>query len=547
MGRRKHLARARMPTPAPAQEKQVGARITRQIRNTGYSTGAASYSKPGLAAWTPIRSSPQSDIDVNLNTLRARSADSVMNNPLASSAIGTSRTNVIGAGLRLSPKPKTGLVGMTAEQAKEWSRKVKTEFEIFASSKFCDITRKNNLYDLQDIAYQCYMIDGDSFATFQYRRPLPGMPYSLRLRVIEASRVCNPGVQSMSATLNPWMVTVHNPQNGNRIVNGVEIDDDGAVVAYWIASRYPYDPANTQEVPEWSRVEAFGAKTGAPNILQISHDTRPEQYRGVPELAPVLEVLKQIGRYTEAELTSAIIKSFFSVFIKEQMGASTSGGFPLPEAYGEDEKVSVDPNAFELGSGTLNVLPPGYDVTSMDASRTLSTYEPFTKQLIQQIGAALDIPAEVLTKSFNSSYSASRAALLQAWAAFKMRRTWFARDFCQPVYEAWLTEAVAIGRIEAPGFFTDPLIKAAWCSAEWYGPVMGVLDPVKEVQGSALRVQYGYSTREKETAELTGQDWDENVERSAQELSRMKQLGLPALTATVNKQEESQPEGGQTE
>ena len=49
-------------------------------------------------------------------------------------------------------------------------------------------------------------------------------------------------------------------------------------------------------------VEAFGRKTGAPNILQISHEERPEQYRGVPILAPAIEELKQMHRYSTGSL-----------------------------------------------------------------------------------------------------------------------------------------------------------------------------------------------------------------------------------------------------
>jgi lambda family phage portal protein len=316
---------------------------------------------------------------------------------------------------------------------------------------------------------------------------------------------------------------------------------DGAVVAYWICNRYPYDPTNMTQLPVWQRVEAFGSLTGQPNILQISHDERPEQYRGIPYLAPVIEVIKQVGRYTEAELTSAIIKSFFSLFFKEQT-ATTSGGFPLQSTVPTGERVTLDPNDFELGPASLNVLPPGYDVTSVDAQRSLSTFEPFTKELIKQIGASLEQPYEVLMKAFNSSYTASRAALLQAWATFKTRRVWFSRDFCQPAYEAWLAEAIAIGRIEAQGFFDDPLIKKAWCNAEWYGPVMGVLDPVKEVQGAALRVQYGFSTREKEAAEMTGTSWDDNVERLATEQTTMDRLGIPIATAIVAKTDQPQDE-----
>lgn len=539
MSRKRRKQKARLPTSAPVSP--TGATVTRQILNTGYSEAGASYRKGSMVAWRPIRSSPQSDIDVNLNTLRARSADSVISSPVATSSINTSRTNVIGAGLRLSPKPKYKLLGITAEEAEEWAKHTKEEFDLWASSKFSDALRKNNWYDQQDIAYQCYMIDGDSFAVFKYREPVPGMPYALRVQLVEASRVCNPGVQSLVGTISPWFVTVRNPDNGNRIINGVEVDDDGAVVAYWICNRYPYDPTNTTQLPKWRRIEAFGPLTGQPNILQICHDERPEQYRGVPYLSPVLENVKQVGRYTDAELTAAIVKSFFSLFFKEQYVSNY--GFPLQSVFGPHERVKIDRDAFELGPGTLNVLPPGYDVTSVDAQRSLSTFEPFVKQLVTQIGAALEQPYEVIMKAFNSSYTASRAALLQAWAAYKTRRIWFARDFCQPSYEAWLAEAVAIGRVKIPdGDFADPLKRKAWANAEWYGPVMGVLDPVKEVQGAALRVQYGFSTREKEAAEMTGTSWDDNVERLASENATMAKLGLPLVTADVPKTEEAVPE-----
>jgi lambda family phage portal protein len=530
---------ARMPTTSPI--KQSGTNITRKFVNTGYSESGASHRKGSLAGWNPVRSSPQSDFDVNLNTLHARSADLVMSAPMATSAINTSRTNVIGAGLRLSPKPKYKILGITSEEADDWAKTTKEEFDLWASSKHCDLFKKNNWYDMQDIAYLCYMIDGDSFAAFKYREPVPDMPYSLRIQLFEASRVCNPGVQSLVGSISPWMVRVRNPDNGNLIINGVEIDNDGAVVAYHICNRFPYDPTNMTDLPQWQRVEAFGLLTGQPNILQISHDERPEQYRGVPYLAPVLEVAKQVGRYTEAELMAAIIKSYFSLFIKEQY--TGNGTFPFAESFRPPhERVKLNPDDFELGSGTLNVLPPGYDVTAMDAGRNLSTYEPFTKELIKQFGAAIEQPYEMLMKSFNSSYSASRAALLQGWAAYKTRRTWFSRDFTQPSYEAWLTEAVAIGRVQAPGFFTDPLLKKAWCNAEWYGPVMGILDPVKEVQGAALRIQYGISTHEKEAAEMTGTSFDENIERLAIEQAAMEKAGIPIVTAVIPKSDESQPD-----
>ena len=161
----------------------------------------------------------------------------------------------------------------------------------------------------------------------------------------------------------------------------------------------------------------------------------------------------------------------------------------------------------------------------------MSTFEPFTNALVTQVGAALNIPADVLMSRFQASYSASRGALLQAAALFKTRRTWFVRDFCQPVYEAWLAEAVAIGRVSAPGYGTDPLITKAWSKADWFGPVMGMLDPVKEVTGAALRRKYGFSSGEREAAELTGSDYDDNIDQIALENATWEKHGLSVPVA----------------
>jgi lambda family phage portal protein len=269
-----------------------------------------------------------------------------------------------------------------------------------------------------------------------------------------------------------------------------------------------------------------GEETGIPNILQICHDTRADQYRGVPYLAPVLETLKQTSRYTTAELASAIVKSFFSLFFTETPSGSTLDNVLGSSFDGDPTAPCVDVGEYALGPGTLNALPSGVDVKSVDASNAQSTFGIFIEALLKQVGAALGQPYEVLMKSFTSSYSASRAALLQAWDEYKQRRIWFARDFCQPIYEVWLTEAVALGRIDAPGFFDDPIIRAAWCNAEWFGPTMSILDPVKDVNGSHLRVMYGLSTREREAAEMTGSDYEENLEQLAYEKSLMDAKGI---------------------
>lgn len=517
MSKRRHKAR----TPTGEQ--------TGKIKNTGYSDGGASRNSGILKAWMPRKASAKADINANLETLRSRAADQAINTPIGAAAINTTTTHTIGAGLKLFPKVKYKLLGIDPAQAREWNKKTAAEFEFWAQSKLCDIRKRNNFYDLQEILYKAYMTDGDSFNLFRRVMPTDNMPYSLRLQALEGNRVSNPYGRDYFGIVGPYAVEMTAPNGINKIINGVEVDPDGAVEAFWISNKVPYDPVDIGRAAEWTRVDAFGGATGKPNVLQICHDERPEQYRGVPYLAPVIETLKQVSRYTTAELTSAIMKSFFALFFTS---TGTSGSIEDalgPSPYESEDSASepvVDASEYDLGPGTMNALPKGVDVKSIDASNSQSTFEPFTRELIKQIAAAIGQPYEVLMKAFNSSYSASRAAMLQAWEQYKLRRVWFARDFCQPVYEMWLEEAIAIGRISAPGFFDDPFIRYAYSNAEWYGPSMSILDPVKDVNGSALRVTYGLSTREREAAEMTGTDLEDNIEELKIENEMIMAAGL---------------------
>ena len=515
--RRKKVLKSRIRSPA--------------VRNSGYSDGGASWQKDALRSWHPLRLSSKSDIDANLTTLRNRAADQATNTPLGSAAIVTSTMHAVGAGLRLFPRIPYKLLGLTADEARDWERNTVREFRLWAESKECDWRRRNNFYDLQNIAYATYLTDGDSFALFRRANPSYAMPYTLRIQLLEANRVSNPlGPMATYSEANAWGIEQLNPDNGNHIVNGVEVTPDGRLEAYWVSNKVPGDLVDLGGFTTWTRIEAFGGATGMPNMLQVCHDTRAEQYRGVPYLAPVLEQLKQIGRYCNAELTAAIIRSFLSIFFTNTQ-ASNSLDNILPSAYGapDDDHAGepvVDAAQYKLGPGQLNSLPKGVDVKTVDSSNAQIAYDSYMTHLEKSVAASLNIPYEVLLKCFNSSYSASRGALLQAQDEFKTRRRWFAADFCQPIYEQWLMEAVATGRIECPGFFTDPVKRRAWCSADWFGPTMSILDPIKDVNGAALRVKYGLTTREREAAEMTGSDLEENLEQIAYEQALIKNLGL---------------------
>ena len=138
-------------------------------------------------------------------------------------------------------------------------------------------------------------------------------------------------------------------------------------------------------------------------------------------------------------------------------------------------------------------------------------------------------------KAFTSSYSASRAALIEAWKVFRMRRKWFVADFCNPVWELFMDEAVALGRIYAPGYFTNPILRKAYLGARWTGPTQGQLDPVKEVTAEILKNQNGYATHEESTITLNGSDFDENINQLARESEKIANVKTNFIDTIKNK------------
>lgn len=503
----------------------------------GYGQAGASRTRRVFKGFNAMSGSPREDIDNNNYTLRQRSRMLMMSAPIAASAIKTNRTNTIGLGLKLNPRPDRDILGLTAEQVKEWERKVKAEFRIWAEHKRnCDSTATNDFYEIQQLCFYSWLASGDVLI-LRKEKEVPNCPYSLKLHVIEADR-CSTPVNGLYQSL--FMTEGIAENSGNKIYDGVEVDKDGAIVAYHIRNTYPYQI--TTEQTKWVRVEAYGEKTGLPNVLHIMNAERPEQYRGVSYLAPVLEELLQLRRYTESELMAALVESFLTAFIKvtgdtsevpfNDVGDGGSGG----NATEDDGRY--DPNEYELGPGMVNVMNPGEDVDFVDPKRPASGFDNFFKAICSQIGAALEIPADLLIKKFDASYSASRAALLEAWKAFKMYRQWFVSDFCNPVYEIWLSEAIARGRINAPGFFEDSLIREAWLRCEWIGPSQGQLDPVKEVNAEILAIQNGLTTHEAAASRLNGSDWDTNMNQLEVENNRMAALNEIHGTMLIEKEEE---------
>lgn len=513
--------------------RRIAARESLKIINSGYGNYGASTTKKSMRGWQFAGGSAKEDIEDNLKTLRERSRDAYMGVPIASGALKTLRTNVVAGGLTPSPQVDADFLGMSLEQANELQMQIIREFSLWADSPMCDADRVDNFYKLQQLAFLAYMMNGDAFAVLPMKHCV-GQPYDLRVQLIEADRVCSP---DLFDRLAPCVVENRQVQS---IVQGVETDADGMVIAYWISNQHPLSSLHALPEPmKWQRVEAYGTITGRRNILHIMNRERSGQRRGVPVLAPVLESLKQLGRYTDAEITAAVISAMFTVFVTKK---TPSMGVPLGEVIPKNMQVDVaDRGSIELAAGAIIDLNENEEVQFADPKHPNTGFDAFSTAIIRQIASALEIPSEVLMKQFTASYSAARGALNEFWRTCDMMRSWFVDDFCQPVYEEWMTEAVAAGRINAPGFFDDPAIRKAYMSCTWNGPARTNLNPVQEVDAAMKRVDAGFSTADQETATMNGGNYAMNIRQRIIEAKMKKEVDDVANEARAQNRE---PDGG---
>jgi capsid protein len=242
--------------------------------------------------------------------------------------------------------------------------------------------------------------------------------------------------------------------------------------------------------------------------------------RGEPYLAPVIETLKQTGTYSTAELHAAVVNSCFAVTTKTQNG----DGVDLPDSGATDEKR----DSIKLGSSGLVVdLLPDETIESFTPGRPSAAFDPVhDRRCCARSAWRSASPTRSWSSISRPPIRPPAARCSRPGASIACLRDWHAWSICQPFYEAVITEAVARGRLAAPGFFADPLTRAAWLGCEWYGEAPGTLDPLKEVEAQGKAVAYGFTTGERATIELNGGDWDQNHRRLVHE-STLRRDGRP--------------------
>jgi lambda family phage portal protein len=489
----------RNPPPKAITKEEVVNIATEAIQamgnnSYGYGRSGASRTTSSMVGYKTISGGPDRDIVENISLLRERSRDSYMGNPIATGILKKYKTSVVGKGLVPKPSLRANVLGISQEEAQKIELEIKSRFNTWAKSPNSDAMRMHNFYALQSLVVLNWLMNGDVFAIPKFKNR-EGVSTKLCVQIIEGDRVRDPYVNL-----------------DRSIIEGVELDDDGELIAYHVSNKHPGDDLTFKSV----RVKAYN-QFGKRNILHVFEPERPGQRRGTPLIAPAIESLKQIGRYSQAELMAAVVNSMYAFFVEQLVDQPNS---PLPGIYGNvtgaNRNFRDATDKFELAKGAVNILRPGETVKDFTPGRPNSNYKSFVDSIYEEIGASVELPKEVMLSNFQSSYSAARAALEEAWQKFYGIREVLINYFCQPIYEMFILEQLSLGNLNLPGYYEDEKKRNEYARATWVGSKKISLDPYKEMKAREIALELGLTNREILSQE-DGRDFDELVEQKLRE------------------------------
>lgn len=477
---------------------------------------AASFSGTFLGGWGPSLRSADADWFSDRDTVVARARDASRNDVVGASA-GKRRVNrAIGPGWRLASRVNARALGISQKDAGDLRQAIDTKFRLYAkSSNFqADAERTKTFGQLLRVAAFHLFHDGEAFGIVEWAEDEPTR-YKTRLRIVDPDRISNPNGVPDTPTLR----------------KGVVRDAAGRVVGYWIRQAHPNDVAMDSASMTWRYWPRFSTNLDRPQVLHVYEEGRAGQSRGISQFVAVLKSLRGMNRFTDATLEAATINAMFVAFAKSNAGPdAVSETFAAEDYKGftKDRKSWYQENPVTIDGVQIPVLPPEDEIVMQTAARDTGGFDSFVRAVLRLIAAAIGVTYEELSMDFSqTNYSSARAALAIAWNEVLVFRSILAEKFADPFFVAWLEEAVDIGEIDIPAGAPDFYDAVdAYADHIWIGPGRGTIDPTKEIDAAAARIEANISNLERECAD-DGTDWRENLEQRAIEEAYRRDLGLP--------------------
>ena len=413
---------------------------------------------------TPIRSE---EIELNSSDrdrLVATCLEFRRNNPVVASLSRLRKADIVGRGL--IPQPATGDDETDSNILDAWM-------------KFAESPEATGMMDMREMQQQ--MID--SLLFYGDCGLIVGKD---QVQFIDGSRIGNPSGEFTSS-------------EDSSFQNGVEVDKIGKPLSYVVGNRVSGTLRDTKLIP-------------ARDFIPFLRRVRPNQYRGVPELATVINTLQDCDEYDRVEMMAAKVSASLSVVVKRE----NSYEFELQNRLDAGEQDSGG-NLEQFEPGRFHYMEPGEDVSVVSSNgRPNVDGIQWVSYLLRKVGSAVGIPLEFLLMEIGgSSFSASQGVVLQYQQTVESYQSDLIRVMGR-LYRRWLSQQIAAGKI-------DVAAAANPFGVRWQRPAFRWVNKSAQVKADMEYFRAGAMSLDDITAPF-GYTAEEVMTRKAQNIVQAKKI-----------------------
>ena len=308
----------------------------------------------------------------------------------------------------------------------------------------------------------------------------------------------------------------HNIRTTTKVENtflGVTKDQFGKRLKYWVLVD-EVDPRVNRK--ENSRPVNVRNAKGRRVLFHVFRPKRMSQTRGVTAFAPIFELSGMFEDIQFAKVVQQQVTSCFAVFRQREYIPDLPGGDDAP-SYGE---ASTEPT--ESGTRSIENIAPGMEIIGAPGEKLEgfspsvpnSEYFDHVKLMLQMIGVNLGLPlCLVLMDGSETNFSGWRGAVDEARKGFRANQRNLVERLHAPLYRwkvsQWMAKDSALRNAAKRS-------RVSIFGHKWNAPSWSYIEPLKDAQADAVRLQNQLTSPRRLYAERGG-DWQEIAEESVED------------------------------
>jgi lambda family phage portal protein len=457
--------------------------------------------------WQASNGSADLAIIPDANIINARARQLVRDSWPAKSIARAYARNICGKGITVIPHAKD----KDGKPLSKLNRKAQAEWQRWSKSKSCDVEGKKTFGQVTRLAVEERATVGEHFIGWSYQMPQtpdgrfdPSQPVGFKIQGFEP--------EQLDQRLYDFL--------GNEVRGGVEVDSNGAAVAYHLYTRNPNDYLFRRAF--WSK------RIPVAKLWHYYKQERVLQTRGISPMTPVMQDIRDFQRYQSYTLWKVVMEACIGL-IFTKLSPTLPGARPgFPAQQGDNGQTPSGATTVDFIPGMSVEAAPGEDVKPFNTGSPGQQYGPFAEVTLRGIGAGAGMSYGQIARKSDGNYSSARQDMLEDRREWEPEQELLTDDIVSPAYHKWFHFAALEGRFDdVDEFKMDEFLAESWrfTEAEYIPPAQIWIDPQKEAEAFAILLKNRLITREEIIALRGGRSWSV-IEKIAEELTVFDDLSL---------------------